>query len=213
MTIPDSADFTALLQPPPSPLGYRQGLVLEWDVVTGFNRIDVGGGVLDNLPVITDSHMVGIQPGDTVALLKYNDSYAILGSIKQGVITNAPWIPVPMYQLFDRNAVAGATSVNVGSLVAWEGSTFLTNQSHVTFVGTFGQLTGSNNTTFRFLADGTVLDTWTENGTLNTVRRGPYDISQFRNVEYLLLRIEISASTGSGTVAFHPFGTFLRSAA
>jgi hypothetical protein len=208
--VPDSADLTPLLQEPASTLGYRQGTVLEWNLATGANRISVGGGTLDNLPVITDSHSVGIQAGDSVAIIKFNDSYAVLGSNKKGVIANAPWEPVPLYQAFDRNAVAGTTSVNVGALVAWEGTTFVTNHSHIEIVGTFGQLTGANNTSYRLVAGNDVIGTWTHNGTLATARRGPYSIAEYRNFEFLLIRLEITASTGSGTVAFHPLGCFLR---
>lgn len=211
--VPDSADIVPFLEPPATPLSYRQGVVTEWNALTGANKISVGGGIFENIPVITESKLIGIRAGDVVALLKYNNSYAILGTIQTGIPQGIPWQPIPLYQEFARNAVAGVTSVNVGALVSWAGSMYATHHTHLQIDGTFGQLTGSNTVTFNLVAGGIIVGTWTETGTLTTGLRGPFSITAFQGIPWVRIGLTISSSTGSGTVAFNPVGLFLRTLA
>lgn len=211
--IPDSADIVPFIESPASPVSYRQGVIVEWNPVAGTNRIAVGGGIFDNLAVITDSNLIGLKAGDIVALLKYNHSYAILGRIHQGISPGTPWQPIPLYPEFSRLAGAGVTAVNVGALVSWTSSIYVTHHTHVQIDGTFGQLTGSNTTVFNLQVGSVVLGTWTETGTLTTGLRGPYSITPYMNIPWVRLNLTISSSTGSGTVAFNPTGLFLRTLA
>ena len=212
--VPDSVDLIPALEAPTTSLDYRQGVVVEWNPVAGTNKVNVGGGMLDSLAVITESNLIGLKAGDVVALLKYNSSYAILGRLHRGISLGTPWQPVPLYPEFTRLAATGVTAVNVGTLASWSGSIYATHHTHLQIDGTFGQLTGSNTTTFNLtVGAGAIVGTWTETGTLTTGLRGPFSIVPYMNVPWLRVALTISSSTGSGTVAFNPVGLYLRTLA
>jgi len=63
------------------PLDFHQGLVQTWDQDTGANVVIVAGSEVVNLPVLNSSDIVIINPGDTVGILKYRNTYFILGRI------------------------------------------------------------------------------------------------------------------------------------
>ena len=62
-------------------LGFRTGVVLTWDPLTGENTISVAGAVLEDLPILNNTDVVGIAAGDTVALVRFQNAYFIMGRI------------------------------------------------------------------------------------------------------------------------------------
>lgn len=77
-----SEDLAPLLVPPPGPaLGFRTGTVVAWNVTTGANTINVAGTELADLPILNNTDVVDIEPGDVVAVMRAGASYFILGRI------------------------------------------------------------------------------------------------------------------------------------
>lgn len=207
-----SDDFIDFFTPPPQNFGYRQGIVVTWDNNTSTNSVRVADNDLLNLPVITQSDIINIRPGDTVAVIKYNDSYAVLGKIKN-VGPSTLWMSVPLYPQFNPLGAAGATgyhSVNVGTLASWEGRIYTTHYTLLQLDGIWGQASGSNTTTFELQLGGTTVASWTETTTLEVARKGPFDITLWRDQEFLKVEVKITSSTGSGTVATQILGCYLR---
>lgn len=75
-------DLTALLVPPPGPaVGFRQGLVLSFNLFSGANQISVGDAVLTDVPFLNAGTFSPIQAGDVVVLIRMRSSWAILGRV------------------------------------------------------------------------------------------------------------------------------------
>ncbi|MFG3710122.1 hypothetical protein [Micromonospora sp. NPDC047730] len=75
-------DLTPILTPrPPSGIGYRQGVVVTWDNVTGANVIDIGGTQHTNVPYLNTSEVGLISAGDVVGILTASPSWFVLGRI------------------------------------------------------------------------------------------------------------------------------------
>lgn len=208
----NSEDYIPLIAPEPSNFGYRQGTVVSWNSATGANQVRVAGSILTNLPVITQSDLINIRANDTVAIIKYNDSYAVLGKIKS---TNpgTPWAPVPLYAQFNPLGAAGSGgfwSVNVGTLASWEGRIYATHHASIQVDGIWGQVSGSNTVTYQVQLGGVTVGTWTTVTTLDVGRKGPFDISAFKDQQFLKVEVKITSSTGSGTVAHQILGCYLR---
>lgn len=207
-----SDDYLNFLTPPPQNFGYRQGVVIAWNDTAGTNQVRVAGNDLLNLPVVTQADVTNIRPGDTVAVITYNDSYAVLGKIKrpsQGTL----WTPVPLYPQFTSLVGAGSggyATVNVGTLVTWEGRIYATHQSYIQLDGIWGQSSGSNTTTFEVQVGGITVGSWTEALSFDVANKGPYDITRWRDQPFTKVEVKITSSTGSGTVAFQVLGCFLR---
>jgi hypothetical protein len=204
-------DYTSFLTPPPQPLGYRQGTVVAWNVSTGTNTIRVAETDFVNLPVITNADLLNLRPGDVVAIIKYNDSYAILGKIK-GAPTGTLWMPVPLYPQFAPLTALGTASyaqVPAGTLVSWEGRIYLTHHSFIQVDGIWGQSSGSNTTTFAVEVAGVRVGSWTLTG-LDVSNRGPFDISFARDQEFVKVEVKIISSVGSGNVAIQVLACYLR---
>lgn len=53
---------------PPAGMGFRQGVILEWNPLTAENTVDVGGAVMTNLTVFNTSEISVLAPGDTVGV-------------------------------------------------------------------------------------------------------------------------------------------------
>lgn len=62
-------------------VGMRQGMLLSWDPSTGNNSVLVAGQTFTDLPVLA-SGSVAMAPGDIVALQRLDNSYFILGTIR-----------------------------------------------------------------------------------------------------------------------------------
>lgn len=77
-------DLVPLLtqQPPDKSLvRYRQGLVVSWNTSTGENVVNVGGALLENLPMLNSNDSVRLQAGHVVALLAAGSSMLIIGRV------------------------------------------------------------------------------------------------------------------------------------
>lgn len=64
-----------------SDVGFRQGTVLAWDGAAGTNSVEIGGVTVRNLPVLNLGDFTILQPGDVVALLRFQQTYFILGRV------------------------------------------------------------------------------------------------------------------------------------
>lgn len=211
----DSSDIVPLVQSDEANLGYREGTVISWNRETNANQIRIGNTIINDIPVITTSDIVAINPGDSVAVIKYNSTFGIIGrTATPGQLTNTPWQPVPMYPGFVSNGAAGSLGVprvNVGVLAAWEGAFYTKSHTQVEVYGVWGQFSGSNSSSYALSSFGITIGTWSETG-LVTARRGPFDITQFMNSQFQQLKLEITSSSGSGEVAIAPLGVYLRPA-
>ncbi|MGH3095558.1 MAG: hypothetical protein ACRDMV_06105, partial [Streptosporangiales bacterium] len=76
-----TTDLAPLLLGQKNHLGMRQGVVKSWDSSTGHNTVDVGGTVMDDLPVLASTGTVLLAAGDVVGLLRYRSTYFVLGRI------------------------------------------------------------------------------------------------------------------------------------
>lgn len=82
-----SDDLTGLLIPPDPTSPFRQGVVVAYNTSNGFNSILIGGNtvadgaVLFDLPILNIGDTVNLLPGDVVVLMKYLDSWAIMGRV------------------------------------------------------------------------------------------------------------------------------------
>jgi hypothetical protein len=74
-------DLASLLASQGKPdMGFRQGIVVSWDPLTGANQINVGGTVLDDLPTLAAS-TIALAVGDVVGLIRYQSTFFITGRI------------------------------------------------------------------------------------------------------------------------------------
>lgn len=64
------------------PLGFQQGVVVAWNALDGTNQVRVHGVVFDNLLSLVGSEVGLIRPGDSVGVLRYQNSWAVLGRIE-----------------------------------------------------------------------------------------------------------------------------------
>lgn len=101
--MPRSDDLVPLLLQARKSLAMHQGTVLSWDSSTGTNTVEVGGTVLEDLPVLASTGTVLLAAGDVVGLLRYKSTYFVLGRI--GV------------------AGEGALAIRAATVVAQEGTT------------------------------------------------------------------------------------------
>ncbi len=211
----DSSDLVPNLESEESNLGYRQGTVVSWNRDTNANQIRIGNTIINDVPVITASDIVAIRPGDSVAIIKYNSSFGIIGRIANKTqLTNTPWQPVPLYPGFVSNGAAGSLGVprvNVGVLAAWEGAFYTKAHTQIEVYGVWGQFSGSNSSSYALTSFGITIGTWNETS-LVTARRGPFDITQFMNSQFQQIKVEITSSSGSGEVAIAPLALYLRPA-
>lgn len=81
-------------QPPSNPAvqPFRQATVLTFDPTTGANTVNLAGAILTNLPLLNIGDTVNLKAGDTVILMKMNNTMAILGRVIQtggtGILTS-----------------------------------------------------------------------------------------------------------------------------
>lgn len=205
-------DFTSFLVQDPANWGYRQGTVVAWNPTAGTNQVNVAGTNFSNLPVITQADLYNVRVGDPVAVVRYNDSYAVLGKIK-ALREGTLWTYVPLYPQFaslNAPGAGGYATVNAGTLVSWESRLYVTHQSFIQLDGIWGQASGSNTAVFELVVDGVTVGSWTQAGSLAVANKGPYDISLFKDRAFIKVEVKITSSTGTGTVAFQVLGCFLR---
>lgn len=65
----------------PEAVRFRQGTVLAWNPNTGANTIDVGGGTLTDVSMLTTGEAIALKPGHVVGLLLQGGSWFIIGRI------------------------------------------------------------------------------------------------------------------------------------
>lgn len=126
-----------------------------------------------------------------------------------------PYLSVPMYPLFSiaASSIVGYSTVNASAITTettlWEGRIPLGSHPRIRIDGVWGQGSGSNNTTYKLYVAGSVVGTWTENGTLEVASKGPFDISAVFGNEGIQVQLK-AVSSGTGVVAAQVFGCHLR---
>lgn len=77
-----SDDLAPVLAPQPGPgVGYRQGIIREWNPATAENVVDVAGTLLTNLPILNTNEALLLAPDDVVGILTAGPSWCILGRL------------------------------------------------------------------------------------------------------------------------------------
>lgn len=59
----------------------RQGTVTAWNPNTGANTVDVGGGLLTNVPILNTGEAIALKAGHVVVLLGQGSTWFIIGRI------------------------------------------------------------------------------------------------------------------------------------
>ncbi|HEY9415923.1 MAG TPA: hypothetical protein VIQ30_14260 [Pseudonocardia sp.] len=62
-------------------VGFRQGIVRAWNPTTAENTVEVGGVLIDNVPVLNTNESLLLAPGDVVGVLTAGQSWCILGRL------------------------------------------------------------------------------------------------------------------------------------
>jgi hypothetical protein len=73
--------FTAAPAGPAQAMSYRQGVIVEFDPLTGANKINVGGTVLEDLPILNTTEALLLTPGAVVGIMVVGSTWAILGRL------------------------------------------------------------------------------------------------------------------------------------
>lgn len=76
-----SDDLAPYLLPEKQDFGYRQGVVVAWDALTGTNVVNVDGRDLVDLDILATSDSIFLGPGDPVLLLQFRSTLCIMGRI------------------------------------------------------------------------------------------------------------------------------------
>lgn len=106
-----SSDLVPLLVPAAGKgVSYRQGVVVSWDQDTAENTVQVGGSLLENLPVLNTSEASILVPGDVVGILVSGASWAILGRL---IIPGTPEAGTSIQSITNR--IQAATDATSGS--------------------------------------------------------------------------------------------------
>ena len=63
-------------------IGWHTGVVQAWDEQTGLNSILINGNTFNNLSVLSTSNSIMITAGDTVALMRVQSQYFVLGRVQ-----------------------------------------------------------------------------------------------------------------------------------
>lgn len=76
------SDLVSLLTPDPgSGVGFRQGVIASWNPATGENTVQVGGAILENVPILNTGEAIALKPGHVVGMLTTRSSWFIIGRI------------------------------------------------------------------------------------------------------------------------------------
>lgn len=76
-----SDDLVPLFDPGQPNVRFRQGTVLTWDPDDGSNTVDVGGGTLTNVKVLSTGEAIALKAGHVVSLLGQGGTWWIIGRI------------------------------------------------------------------------------------------------------------------------------------
>lgn len=154
---------------------------------------------------------------DYWAMWDRNNQILVADDVQSGHGLARPYLSIPMYQLFTTNVALGSVvaynTVDATAIATekalWEGRIPLGSHPRISIDGVWGQGSGSNNTTFKLYVAGTSVGTWTENGALETARKGPFDITSVIGSESVSVQLK-AVSSGTGVVAAQVFGCYLR---
>ncbi|MFC3504797.1 hypothetical protein ACFOOK_28050 [Micromonospora krabiensis] len=83
--MPGFDDLAPLFAAEPGPsVGYRQGVIRQWNPVTAENVVEVDGTLITNVSILNTNEALQLQPGDVVGILTTGGaarSWAILGRL------------------------------------------------------------------------------------------------------------------------------------
>jgi hypothetical protein len=167
--------------------------------------------------LVLDTQKDQVSGNDYWALWGRDNQMLVSDDVQSGHGLARPYLSIPMYQLFTTNVALGsvvayntvdATAITTEKAL-WEGRIPLGSHPRITVDGVWGQASGSNNTTFKLKVAGGVVGSWTENGTLEVARKGPYDITSVIGNESITVQVT-AVSSGSGAVGCQVFGCYLR---
>ncbi|MDZ5441750.1 hypothetical protein U2F26_03260 [Micromonospora sp. 4G57] len=115
---------TLFSAPPAAGIGYRQGVVVEWNPDTAENVIDIAGAQLENLSILNTSESLLLAPGDVVGVLTAGASWCILGRL---TIPGTPQAAATIGAGLKAAAVIGNTSISSANYALNGGPTVTTN--------------------------------------------------------------------------------------
>lgn len=147
-----------------------------------------------------------------VAICDYAGNIVISDDVNAGKGLARPWLPVPLYPLFGMTAseVVGYATLDAADLtggpVIWEGRATISHP-WITVYGTWGQASGSNDTTYRLFVDGTEVGSWSPG--FETTTRGPFDVSDYVGSDWVSVQLT-ATSSGDGLVAVQLYGCYLQ---
>lgn len=76
-----SEDLSTLFQPQTQDVGFHTGKVITWNDSNGLNSVEIAGTVITDLPMLNLGDVVALQSGDVVGVLRFMNTYFILGRI------------------------------------------------------------------------------------------------------------------------------------
>ena len=194
--------------------GFHQGLVLAWNSTNGTNRIRVAGSDLNNLPVLSSAGSVSLEPGTVVGILRYHSVYFVLGRVvSPGSGLAQPQQAVVLYPQFapvhPTAGTSGYHTVSAGTLTAWEGRARPT-QPYIEIDGIWGVATGTGSVTYEVWLNSQKYGSKTYTTGPHVERIGPFDIRDRIGQDWLRVQIIITASSGTGEIAFGVLGAYFR---
>lgn len=196
-----------------SDVSFHQGVIAAWSSVNFSNQINVQGSTINNVPVLTSAGLVGLRVGDPVAILRYKNSYFILGRIvtltSQLIEPQFSVVLYPQFQPSTALGTGGFATVPAGTLVSWEGRV-RPAQPKIEVDGIWGQASGANTTVYSMRLGGEEVGFWSLSGALEVARHGPFDVERFVGQDWLKIEITLTVSSGTGQVAFQPLGCYFR---
>lgn len=98
-------------------LNFHQGVIVAWDVQTGANVIRVAGSDINNIQMLNSTESLVLERGNIVGLLKFKNTYFILGRI---VTPNTPnyfsgLLPTISHPAYQTNSDAAMQTASIDS--------------------------------------------------------------------------------------------------
>lgn len=151
------------------------------------------------------------------ALTDNTNRIVVSDDAASGIGLARPWLPVHLNRGFVTSAAAGSVasysylpvSAVTSETTLWDGYASVSHPK-LTTVGIWGQAVSSvTGATFRIRFDGTEIGSWsTASGELSSSFRGPYDVTDFTNKDWVRVTVTCVA-TGTGSVACEVRGMYL----
>jgi len=73
--------LTAAPAGPAQPMSYRQGTIVEWNPLTAENKVNVGGTIVEDIPILNTTEALLLSPGAVVGLMIVGSTWAIIGRL------------------------------------------------------------------------------------------------------------------------------------